>query len=251
MSATDSWVVGDPLPDTNARVAITEASESITASTQTERPIGGEDVVYVETTHPTDRVLDVTWRLDGRVVRHTHNSRNLDLGDLDLAEGTHTLSATVTDPADPSASDAIEWTVDNTAPGVEADLSDPLLRLGRSNYLYKNWFTMGLELSDDQPGYVVGEFRLDRDGWHNYYGWPDAPDGTPFLFTPRGTTIKELVYGALSPGGMSWASFEERAPGYGRHLVEFRAIDAAGNISEPQRFHVFVIPGSGNPPPDQ
>jgi hypothetical protein len=98
---------------------------------------------------------------------------------------------------------------------------------------------------------VVGEFRLDGDGWHHYYGWPDASEGTPFLFTPRGTTIKELVYGALSPGGMSWASFEERAPGYGEHLVEFRAIDAAGNVSEPESFRVQVIRGAGEPPPDQ
>ena len=29
----------------------------------------------------------------------------------------------------------------------------------------------------------VGEFRLDHDGWLNYFGWPDAPDGTPYKFT--------------------------------------------------------------------
>ena len=28
---------------------------------------------------------------------------------------------------------------------------------------------------DDQPGYVVAEFRVNGDGWHHYYGWPDAP----------------------------------------------------------------------------
>jgi hypothetical protein len=244
MTATRTWTVGEPLADPGVTPAFT-------ASSLTDRPVGGEDVVFVETTHPTDRVLRVTWRLDGALIRNTHNSRNLDLGDRHLREGSYELTATLTDPADPAAGDTITWNVDNVAPEVEKELSDPLLRLGNKFYLYRNWFTMGLELSDNEPGYVVGEFRLDRDGWHHYYGWPDAPDGTPFLFTPRGTTIKELVYGALSPGGMSWASFEERAPGYGAHLVEFRAIDAAGNISEPQRFRVLVIPGSGNPPPDQ
>ena len=38
---------------------------------------------------------------------------------------------------------------------------------------------------------VVAEFRLDRDGWFNYHGWPDAPDGTPFLFSDN-TTISQL-----------------------------------------------------------
>ena len=57
---------------------------------------------------------------------------------------------------------------------------------------------MKLEPADDQPGYVVAEFRVNGDGWHHYYGWPDAPPGTPYKFTPRGTTIKELVYGSLA-----------------------------------------------------
>ena len=38
-------------------------------------------------------------------------------------------------------------------------------------------FTMKLEPKDDQPGYVVAEFRVNGDGWHHYYGWPDAPAG--------------------------------------------------------------------------
>ena len=251
LTATRSWTVGEALPDREVRVAFTESTGSFTATTSTERPVGGEDVVFVETSHPTDRVLDVTWRLDGAVIPNPHNSRNLDLSEQDLAEGTYELAATLTDPTDPTVGDTVTWTVDNVAPEVEADLSDPIARLGPARFLYKNWFTMGLEPADDQPGYVVGEFRLDGDGWHHYYGWPDASEGTPFLFTPRGTTIKELVYGALSPGGMSWASFEERAPGYGEHLVEFRAIDAAGNVSEPESFRVRVIRGAGEPPPDQ
>ena len=41
------------------------------------------------------------------------------------------------------------------------------------------------------------------------------------------------------------------APGYGKHVVEFRAIDAAGNISELESFRVRVIKGAGDPPPGQ
>ena len=62
-------------------------------------PVAGDEVVYVETTHPTDRVLDVTWRLNGAQSAEPGNSRNLDLGALAPAPGTHTLSATVSDPA--------------------------------------------------------------------------------------------------------------------------------------------------------
>ena len=49
---------------------------------------------------------------------------------------------------------------------------------------------MKLEPGDDQPGYVVAEFRVDNDGWHHYYGWPDAPSGTPFMFTPAARTSR-------------------------------------------------------------
>lgn len=57
-------------------------------------------------------------------------------------------------------------------------------------------FGMKLDPQDDQPRYVVGEFRLDHDGWYTYYGWPTGAD-KPFQFTPRGTNIKGLIYGNL------------------------------------------------------
>ena len=240
LTATRSWLVGGPLPQT-------ETDAEFTASTPTDRAVGGEDVVFVETTHPTDRVLDVTWRLDRQTIPNPSNARNLDLGALDLPEGSHDLTATLTDPEGGQRADRLHWTVDNVAPEVDLELSDPYRRIGPPGrpprYIYRDRFTMGLEPIDDEPGYVVAEFRLDGDGWHHYYGWPDAPEGTPFLFTPTGTEIKELVYGALSPGGMSWASFERREPGYGSHLLEYRAIDAAGNISEPATMHIRVIRG--------
>ena len=88
--------------------------------------------------------------------------------------------------------------------------------------------------TDDQPGYVVAEFRVNGDGWHHYYGWPDAPPGTPYKFTPRGTTIKELVYGSLSAEGLSPQPWEPREPGWGTHRIEYRGIDAAGNIGTAQ-----------------
>src|SRR5688572_33450381 len=100
---------------------------------------------------------------------------------------------------------------------------------------------MKLEPSDDQPGYVVAEFRVNGDGWHHYYGWPDAPPGTPFLFTARGTNIKELIYGSLSSEGLSPQPWETRAPGWGTHRIEYRARDAAGNIGETKEFRVTLI----------
>jgi hypothetical protein len=239
MTQTREWTVGaDPAPPAPVDVAIT-------SGTPDERAVGGEDVVWVETTHPVDRVLDVTWRLNDTVVPNPRNSRNLDLGALGLGPGTHTLRATVTDPAG-GGSDTRTWTVDNTGARAPAELSEPLVALpgAATHHVYFEEFTMGLEPVDDQPGYVVGEFRLDGDGWHNYYGWPDAPPGTPYRFTPTGTNIKQLIYGNLGTGGVSRAPFEPTEPGYGTHTVEHRAIDAAGNIGSPDAFRATVLPGA-------
>jgi IgA Peptidase M64 len=241
LTQTRQWTVGTPPAAVPVPIAIT-------GSTQVgERAVGGQDVVYVETTHPADRILDVTWRLDGTVLPNPHNSRNLDLGDLDLASGTYELTATVTDPADPGgSSDSRTWTVDNVEATAPADLSEPLATLpGRTPHnIYFERFTMGLDPTDNRPGFTVGEFRLDGDGWFNYFGWPDAPPGTPFLFTPTGTVIKSLVYGNLGSGGLSKAVFESTEPGYGTHTVEHRAIDAAGNVGAPAEFRATVLPGA-------
>ncbi|GIJ45041.1 peptidase [Virgisporangium aliadipatigenens] len=239
LTQTRSWTVG-ATPITGPAVPV-----SITAATQTtERAVGGKDVVYVETTHPRNSILDVTWRLDGAVVPNPRNSRNLDLGALSLSAGTHRLSATVTDATRPGLSDSREWTVDNVLPAAPATLSAPLTRTVGGSNVYFEEFDMALAPADDRPGFVVGEFRLDRDGWFNYFGWPDAPAGTPFHFTPKGTVIKSLVYGNLGSGGLSKAVFEPTEPGYGTHTVEHRAIDAAGNIGAAGSFTATVLPGS-------
>lgn len=226
-----------------------------TSSTDTTRPVGGQDVVYVETTHPRDRVLDVTWRLNGSVVPNPDNLRNLDLGALGLASGTYELTATVTDPEVPGApTDTRTWTVDNVAPSVTFELSDPVsvvpgTRVRPPHYVFREWFEMGLAATDDQDGYVVIEFQLDGDGWFNYHGWPDAPEGTPYRFTPAGTVIKEIAYGNLGSGGVTKAPFEQSypdfEPGYGRHEIQYRAIDAAGNLSAPKTFTVTVTDTNG------
>lgn len=238
MSFSRTWTVGEGTPTGDDDL-------SFSASTPTERRVGGEDVVFVETTHPGGQVPEVRWTLDGAPIEDADASNSVDLGALDLGQATYQLVATL-HGGDGAQLDERTWTVDNVAPTVEVDLSRPAKRIDIPGHaplrIYRNDLTMGLDASDDQDGYVVAEFRLDGDGWHHYYGWPDAPEGTPFHFTPRGTTIKELVYGALSPGGMSWAPFEERKPGYGHHRVEYRAIDAAGNIGEVRSFRFVVVP---------
>ncbi|GLI01392.1 M64 family metallopeptidase [Phytohabitans aurantiacus] len=228
-----TWTIGAPSSGP-------PVTPGFTGSTPTNRAVGGQDIVYVETTHPRDRVLDVEWRLDGRVLPNPHNSRNLDLAALDLTPGSHELTATV------SGVDSRTWTVDNVAAAAPATLSDPLTTLpgDPTHRVYFEQFTMGLDPTDDRPGFSVGEFRLDRDGWFNYFGWPDAPPGTPFRFTPTGTTIKSLVYGNLGSGGLSKAVFEPTEPGYGTHTVEHRATDAAGNIGTAASFRATVLPGS-------
>ena len=146
--------------------------------------------------------------------------------------------------------------IDNTSPTTTASLSAAARDAARlePHNVYFEQFTMGLTTHDDQSGYVVPEFRLDHDGWFNYFGWPDAPDGTPYLFTPSGTVIKNLTYGSLGTGGMSKAPFEQSypdfKPGYGTHVVEHHAQDAAGNLGSAGSFKATVLPGAPASLPD-
>ncbi|NHC15854.1 M64 family metallopeptidase [Motilibacter deserti] len=245
LTQTRQWTVGTPLP------ASTPAPE-FTNSSYTDRQLAKDEVVYVETTHPTGHVLDVTWRLDDAVVPNPHNSRNFDLSTQSMTPGTHTLTATVTDPADPAATgQTLTWTVDNGLPVAPRELSEPLTTLpGATEHpVYFEEFDMGLAPSDDEPGFVVGEFRLNHDGWFNYFGFPDAPPGTPFKFSAYGSVVKALTYGNLGSGGLSKAAFEQTpefgfVPGYGTHTIEHRAIDAAGNIGDAEEYSATVLPGS-------
>jgi hypothetical protein len=240
LTATREWTV-------NGATASQRPTEpGFTNSTQTIRPIAGTEVIYAETANPANRVLQVSWQVDGKPVTRPGAARTLPLAELRLAPGTHKVIASVTDPAAKSDTRTLTWTVDNTPPAVKAVLSTPVATKteadGTPHYTFREEFTMKLEPSDDQKGYVVAEFRVNGDGWHHYYGWPDAPEGTPYKFTPRGTTIKELVYGSLSSEGLSPQPWEERKPGYGTHRIEYRAIDAAGNIGPAKAFLVTVTP---------
>jgi len=254
---TRQWTVG-------AETATpSEPAAELTGSTNNAQPVAGDETVYVETNHPTDRVLDVAWSLDGVAIPNPDNSRNLDLGELDLAPGTYTLTATVTDPADPGGvSDSVEWTVDNALPTAPRTLSEPLTTLDGDleHPVYFNGWDMRLAPQDDQTGYdeerfVVGQLRLDEDGWFNYFGFPEQQDA-PFQFRHSGTNVKALTYGNLGTGGLSRATFEQTLPdnhpsggfipGFGTHFVEHRAIDPAGNYGEAESYRATVLPG-GSP----
>jgi hypothetical protein len=203
---------------------------AVAGATQTDRPVGGTDVIYVETPQP------VRWTLDGQPQQTT--SSRFQLARQNLTPGTHTLVAQ-------AAGRTFTWRVDNSKPVVALALHGITTMLARDetrHAIARDSFWMQLEPTDDQPGYVVAEFRVNGDGWHHYYGWPDAPEGTPFLFTPRGTTIKELVYGSLSSEGLSPQPWEPREPGWGTHRIEYRAIDAAGNIGDARAVLVTFLP---------
>jgi hypothetical protein len=254
---TRQWTVGDTL------ATPTPPAAEITNSTPNTQPVAGDEVVFVETNHHSDRIVDVTWTLNGETLPNPHNSRTLDLGELDLPPGTHHLTATVTDPADPSVSDQIEWTIDNVLPTAPRRLSEPLTRLeggDLEHLVYFDGWDMWLDPQDDRTGYdgerhVVGQFRLNRDGWYNYFGFPEEPmPETPFKFRHSGLVVKALTYGNLGTGGLSKAAFEQTLPddhpsggfipGFGTHLVEHRAIDPAGNIGEAEAYRTTVLPGS-------
>ncbi|WP_433532961.1 M64 family metallopeptidase [Micromonospora sp. CA-263727] len=254
---TRQWTVG------GTRATPSGPEATITAATMNSQPVAGDEVVFVRTNHPTDRIVQVTWSLEGRPLPNPHNSRSLDLGALNLAPGTYRLVATVTDPADPGGvSDRIEWTVDNARPTAPRTLSAPLTRLAGSTEhpVYFNGWDMWLDPQDDRTGYdedryVVGQLRLDRQGWFHYFGFPEQPmPESPFQFRHSGTNVKALTYGNLGTGGLSKATFEQTlpddhpsggfVPGFGTHLVEHRAIDAAGNIGLPSSYRATVLPGS-------
>jgi hypothetical protein len=228
LTASRTWTV-----DTSVVTPVQPVTPSFTTSTPTDRPVGGTDVVYAETTHPVNSVPRVTWSLDGHPLSVNGNDRAVSLAPLGLT-GRHTLSASV-------GSAVLTWTVDAASPSATYRLSEPLLASG-AEHVYNGPFTMSLAGTDDTPGYVVREFRTDGDGWYNYYGWPTDPNA-PFQFTPSGTNIDDLVYGKLGkPRLVPW---DDPTPNYGRHTIEYRSIDPTGNIGAPQSFAVTLIP----PPP--
>ncbi|MBE1502783.1 hypothetical protein H4696_009883 [Amycolatopsis lexingtonensis] len=208
-SATRTWTV-----DTSV-VTPPASGPSVVASTPTAQPVGGHDVVYVETGEPTGSIPPVRWSLDGKPAGSG--------ADFALAEtrGAHTLTAT-------TGGTTLTWTVDATGPATTAEAP--------AGEVVHGSFTMRLTPSDG-----MAEFRVDGDGWHKYYGWPTDPNA-PYLFTPRGTDIDGLAYGNLGSGGLTVSPFATRTPGYGRHRIEYRSIDAAGNTGPTRSFEVTLLP---------
>ena len=244
LTATRTWKVASGRgPTTDLRFQ--PGTKAIGNATQTQRPVGGQNVIYIEPSPPsgmtTFPLTETTWRLNNTIVADAANKLSFPLAPRKLAPGTHRLSVTA------GTGDTRTWTIDNTMPTVTYELSKPIATLGAASTsephtFMRDQFTMKLDPKDDQPGYLVAEFRVNGDGWHHYYGWPDAPPGTPFKFTARGTNIKELIYGSLSSEGLSPQPWEPREPGWGTHRVEYRGIDAAGNIGPAKAFRVTVMP---------
>jgi hypothetical protein len=228
LTATRTWTINSASAVDSAAITAT-----FTASTSTEHPVNADEVVHVETTQSDTEQPAVVWKVDGNPVPNPGNDRDFALEPLNLT-GSHTLTATV-------GSDTRTWEVDGVGPAVESTLSKPLLKVQKPSgpeYIFNDSFTMGLHATDDSAGYVVPEFRVDGDGWYNYYGWPT--DATaPYRFTAEGTVIDQLVYGKLGvPRVVPW---DDVPPGYGRHQVEYRAIDASGNIGTPSRFAITLL----------
>ncbi|NIK61112.1 M64 family metallopeptidase [Kribbella shirazensis] len=232
-TASRSWTIDTSLSAQASGASpptSTDSAPTFAGSTPTDHPVSADEVVYAET---AQSVGAITWKVDGRIVDNPGNDRDLDLGPLGLT-GRHTLTAQV-------GAETLTWEVDGVEPVVTPTMSKPLLTVrkpGGPEYIYNDAFTMGLAARDDSEGYVVPEFRVDGDGWYNYYGWPtDA--SAPFRFTAEGTEIDQLVYGKLGvPRVVPW---DDVPPGYGRHQVEYRAIDATGNIGSPRRFAVTLL----------
>ncbi|MEV8372879.1 M64 family metallopeptidase [Kribbella sp. NPDC056861] len=227
LTTTRTWTI------TQSSVLTDATPPTFTTSTSTEHPVNASEVVYAETTQSDTHQPPITWQLDNKTIPNPGNDRDLPLAPLNLT-GPHTLTATV-------GTDRLTWQIDGTGPTVTPTLSKPLLKITKPTgpeYIYNDAFTMALKATDDTAGYVVPEFRVDGDGWYNYYGWPT--DATaPFKFTAEGTEIDQLVYGKLGvPRVVPW---DDVPSGYGRHQLEYRAIDAPGNIAAPNRLAVTLL----------
>ncbi|MEF9886394.1 M64 family metallopeptidase [Streptomyces sp. P9-A4] len=233
LTRTVGWTVDPSL--TTARDG---TPAGFTGHTPTGSPVGARTVVHADTTHPVDRTPVVHWRLDGRPVATGANDRDLDLRSLRMAPGTHTLTARL-----PGTAETLTWTVDARPATAAYELSEPLRTVRRPGrpveYVYDGPFTMRLTARDDQEGAVVSQFRVDGDGWYTYYGWPTDADA-PFRFTPGGTVIDDLVYGKL--GRSRAVPWDDATPDYGTHTVEYRTVDAAGNVSGARGFLVTLNP---------
>ncbi|MFF0739913.1 M64 family metallopeptidase [Streptomyces sp. NPDC004111] len=237
LTRTVAWTV-----ERGAAAAHTAGAARFTGHTATDRPVGAGSVVYADTSHPstTGRAPAVRWTLDGwPVTTGPGNDRDLDLGRLPLAAGrTHTLKARIA-----GTDESLTWQVDATGATTSYQLSKPVRTVERPGrpveYVFDGPFTMKLSAKDDQQGSVVSQFRVNGDGWYTYYGWPtDA--AKPWLFTPSGTNVDDLVYGKLgTPRVVPW---DDAAPEYRTHTVEYRTIDAAGNIGAAKKFLVKLIP---------
>ncbi|MFD3724263.1 M64 family metallopeptidase [Streptomyces sp. NPDC058671] len=233
LTRTVSWTV-DP-----ALTTVPDGTEAaFTGHTPTGAPVGARTVVHADTTHPVDGTPAVRWRVDGRPVATGPNDRDLDLRRLRLAPGTHALSARIA-----GGDEELTWTVDARPATAAYELSEPLRTVrspGRPvEYVYDGPFTLRLTARDDQVGAVVRQFRVDGDGWYTYYGWPTDADA-PFRFTPDGTVIDDLVYGKL--GRSRSVPWDDATPDYGTHRIEYRTIDAAGNVSPARSFRVTLVP---------
>lgn len=239
MTEQRTWTVGpaatEPAPPVEPGIVL---------ATPNEQAVGSDNVLWVDANHPRDYEFTTTWRLDGR--RILGRGPSVDLGSIRLPDGNHTVSATITDPKHRRAPAAEQsWVIDNTDGTVTATVADPIEvdedRDGNTHYTVRESFTLDLANSDDQPGHVVSEFRVNGDGWYHYFGSPEDASA-PFPFTTRGTNVDDLIYGNLGTGGISLSPFAKRTPGYGTHTIEYRTIDAAGNIADAQELTVTVLP---------
>ncbi|MFC4054589.1 M64 family metallopeptidase [Actinomadura syzygii] len=207
-----TWTV-----DTGVKTPPGDVPVDFSSSTPTDKPVGADSVVYAETSHPVRSVPSVRWELDGRRVKG--GDRDIYLGRFHLSKGTHKLVARV-------GSKSRAWTIDAEPPTVKYELSKAAqVRPGHTpEYVFDGPFTMRLTGADDHAGVVVSEFRVDGDGWFNYFGWP-TDSSAPWLFTENGTVIDSLTYGKL---------------GKGRHTIEYRAMDTAGNTTTAAEFKVTL-----------
>ena len=214
---TRTWTVGD------TTVTPSPAGRRTSPFHDGEHPPGRRPT-RSSTSRPTTRPT-ASCRSRGRstatAVPNPTNSRNLDLGALDLPAGTHTLTAKVTDGA---LSDTVEWKIDKVAADrARGGCPTPLTTLTDTprapGLLRRLGHVAGPEgrhapATTGTPA-VVGQFRLDRRRLVQLLRLPGEADARVAVRVPplRHQVVKALTYGNLGTGGLSTAGVRADAAG--------------------------------------
>ena len=221
-----------------ADAAVGADAGRFTASTPTDHPVGADEVVYAETTQP-----DPSSRPSAGASTASRCRTRATTGTSTWAPSTSTGRHTLTAPA---GAETLHLDRRRRRPRRLPTLSKPLLTVPKPTgpeYVYNAPFTMKLTASDDSAGYVVRGVPGQRRRLVQLLRLADRR-GRAVPVHRRGHRHRPpgLRQAGCIPRGRPGTTSRPATAGT---TIEYRAIDAPGNIGSPGRFVVTLL----RPPP--